>query len=67
MIFGTYSDLEILVMRDMEELGFDPHNSYSVEMYWEYKLGEYEDDRDLQSGWVSVLQDGSGAAEAEEH
>jgi len=44
MILGTYSDLEILVMRDMERLGYDPHNSYSVEMYWQEKLGEYEDD-----------------------
>ena len=34
-----YSDLELLVMKDMMELDFDPLNENDVQLYWERILG----------------------------
>lgn len=34
-----YSELEILVMKDMFKLGFDPSNPKDVQYYWEIMLG----------------------------
>lgn len=64
MFVDLRSELEILVSRDMIERGFDPNSAYSAEIYWNERLDE--DDRDVQSGRLSVLQDGGTAAGAEE-
>jgi hypothetical protein len=64
MLVDLRSELEILVSRDMLDNGFNPHSAYSAEIYWNERLDE--DDRDLQSGRLSVLQDGGAAAGAEE-
>lgn len=34
-----YSELELLVMKDMMELEFDPLNEADVTLYWEMVLG----------------------------
>jgi hypothetical protein len=34
-----YSELELLVMKDMMELDFDPLNVYDIQLYWERILG----------------------------
>jgi hypothetical protein len=34
-----YSELELLVMKDMIELDFDPLNEVDVNLYWEMVLG----------------------------
>ena len=33
-----YSELELLVMKDMMELDFDPLNEVDVNLYWEMVL-----------------------------
>lgn len=34
-----YSELELLVMKDMMDLDFDPLNEADVQLYWEIILG----------------------------
>lgn len=33
-----YSDMELMIMLDMYENGFDPHNKEDVLSYWRSKL-----------------------------
>jgi hypothetical protein len=39
MEIEMYSELELLVMRDMMNLDFDPLNEQDVKLYWERILG----------------------------
>jgi len=39
MEINMYSELELLVMKDMMELDFDPLNEVDVTLYWEMVLG----------------------------
>ena len=39
MEIKMYSELELLVMKDMMELDFDPLNVYDIQLYWERILG----------------------------
>jgi len=39
MEINMYSELELLVMKDMMELDFDPINEADVKLYWEMVLG----------------------------
>jgi len=39
MEIEMYSELELLVMKDMIELDFDPLNEADVKLYWETMLG----------------------------
>jgi len=38
MEINMYSELELLVMKDMMELDFDPINEADVKLYWEMML-----------------------------
>lgn len=37
----NYSDLEMLVMTDMYENGYDPASREDIELYWEELLNGY--------------------------
>jgi hypothetical protein len=39
MEIEMYSELELLVMKDMMDLDFDPLNEADVKLYWEIILG----------------------------
>ena len=39
MEIEMYSELELLVMKDMMELDFDPLNVHDIQLYWERILG----------------------------
>ena len=39
MEIEMYSELELLIMKDMMELDFDPLNINDIQLYWERILG----------------------------